>query len=258
MKNIIIIVFSLFAIVSCKDEDDDNMQTQQKTGVLNIEFNNTINDTPIVLSTETSYTNKSNETYTISELKYIISNIVLIKSNGEEIKYPVAKSYFLVNEDVKNSKKIVLDSINVNEYTKIRFGIGVDQSKYPLNGVNNFIPTAQENEMLWSWSAGYIFLKFEGSYIVNGGSNTDFKIHIGSHGTTLDNYKEITLDLPTGLKITKDTTSGITVNADISKIFDSTNTHSLAIKNSVQVDPENAPKIAENSATMFTVVSVNN
>ncbi len=251
MKNIIIILFTLLVITSCKDDDD------VKVGSVNLSFNNNIENTSIVMNTA-SYTNKSNEIYTISELKYIISNIVLIKANGEEFKYPTEKSYFLINEEVAESKTIELSTISEGEYTKIRFGIGVDQSKYPLNDVNNFIPTAQENEMLWSWSAGYIFLKFEGSYSVEGQNSSDFKMHIGSHGTKLDNYKEVTLDLPTTLSIKENATSKVVINADIAKIFDSVNTHSLSIKSDIQVDPENAPKIAENSATMFSAASVNN
>lgn len=251
MKNIIIIVFTLLVITSCKDDDD------VKVGSVNLSFNNNIENTSIVMN-NTSYTNKSNEIYTISELKYIISNIVLIKANGEEFKYPTEKSYFLINEVAAESKTIELNTISEGEYTKVRFGIGVDQSKYPLNDVNNFIPTAQENEMLWSWSAGYIFLKFEGSYSVEGQNSSDFKMHIGSHGTKLDNYKEVTLDLPNTLNIKENTTSKVVINTDIAKIFDSVNTHSLSIKSDIQVDPENAPKIAENSATMFSAASVNN
>ena len=251
MKNIIIILFTLLIVTSCKDDDD------VKVGSVNLSFNNKIENTSIVMNTA-SYTNKSNEIYTISELKYIISNIVLIKANGEEFKYPTEKSYFLINEKVAESKTIELSAISEGEYTKVRFGIGVDQSKYPLDGINNFIPTAQENEMLWSWSAGYIFLKFEGSYSVGRQNNSDFKMHIGSHGTKLDNYKEVTLDLPNTLTIKENATSKVVINADVAKIFDSVNTHSLSIKSDIQVDPENAPKIAENSATMFSVASVNN
>ncbi|GGX19971.1 MbnP family protein [Aquimarina muelleri] len=250
MKNIIIIVFTILAITSCKDDDD------VKVGSVNLNFNNSIENTSIIMN-NTSYTNKSGETYTISQLKYIISNIVFIKANGEEFKYPTEKSYFLINEEVAESKTIELNTISEGEYTKIRFGIGVDQSKYPLHRTNNFIPTAQENEMLWSWSAGYIFLKFEGGYSVGGQENTDFKIHIGSHGTTLDNYKEVILDLPNTLNIKENATSRVVINADIAKIFDSVNTHSLSIKSDIQVDPENAPKIAENSATMFSAASIN-
>ena len=254
MKKLNILVLVFLAIISCK-EDDTN--TDPQFGTLDLQFVNTINSNPIVLNTE-SYTNLNNETYSISELKYIISNIVLIKENGEEFAYPIENSYFLINEEITSSKNISLNNININEYAKIRFGFGIDQSNYPLNGMANFIPTAEESGMLWSWSAGYKFLKFEGSFASQEGTTSDFILHIGSHGTTLDNYKEITLDISNPLIVEGETTSNLSIEADVAKIFDSANSYSLEQKSDVQVDPINAPILAENVETMFTATNSTN
>ncbi len=251
MKRSLILALLLLAITSCIYDDSISITD------LNLEIANVINKTSIELK-DGSYSNKSNEVYSVSNLKYIISNIVLIKANGEEYRYPIEKSYFLINEADKNSKKITLTDIEASEYTKIRFGLGVDQSNYPLNGVNNFIPTAKENEMIWSWSAGYIFLKFEGKYNSVDGVDKDFKLHIGSHGTTQDNYKEVTISLSKAVTLSEEKTATLTILADISKIFDSINTYSLTIKDEIQIDPINAPKIVENASTMFSVGNISN
>ncbi|MBW1297996.1 MbnP family protein [Aquimarina litoralis] len=248
MKKIVFAILALTIVFACKD---DNENDTVEAGTINLEFTNSIDNTPITLNS-TSYTNASNESYTIAELKYIISNIVFIKENGDEFTYPVEDSYFLINEEISSSKQISLNDIEAGVYTKIRFGFGVDQSNYPLNGVANFIPTAEEQGMLWSWSAGYKFLKFEGSFTPQGGTAGDFILHIGSHGEALDNYKEITLDLTNTITINGNT-STISIDADIAKIFDSTNTHSLEDKSDIQVDPDNAPKIATNVQTMFEI-----
>lgn len=250
MKRIAFLLCITLAIVGCSDDDTE-------TGDVTLSFENIIAGNNIELN-NTSYTNESDETYTISELKYIVSNIVLIKDNGDQFTYPQADSYFLVNEKADASKTLALNGVNAGEYTKIKFGIGVDQSKYPLNEVNNFIPTAEENDMLWSWSAGYKFIKFEGSYTTPGNDPETFIIHVGSHGTNLDNYKEVTLDLPNPLMVTNESSSSIAISSDIAKIFDSTNTHSLKEKSDIQVDPVNAPIIAQNIATMFTPTAVEN
>ncbi len=246
MKKIASLLFLVITIIACKNDDSNEL------GNLNIDFKNTINTTPLVLNTET-YTNSSNEDYTVSELKYIISNISLIKANGEEFVYPVDQSYFVINEGVVTSKSINLTGINIGDYSKIRFGFGVDQSNYPLNGMTNFIPTAEENGMLWSWSAGYKFLKFEGTYTPQGGTQDDYILHVGSHGSTLDNYKVITLDLPSVITISEANAATISINANVAKIFDGTNTHSLATKSDIQVDPVYAPILAENVSTIFTI-----
>ena len=93
-----------------------------------------------------TYTNGSGETYEVSELNYIISNIVFIDAGGNEFVYPEADSYFVVNEADAASKNLLLTNVDGSSYTQVRFGIGVDQSNYPLNGVNNFIPRAEEVE----------------------------------------------------------------------------------------------------------------
>ncbi|WP_378180017.1 MbnP family protein [Aquimarina sp. SS2-1] len=246
MKKFTFIVFVLMAVISCKNDDAPTF------GTLEINFTNKVGTDLIGLNTA-SYTNQSNESYTITELKYIISNIVLIKENGEEFIYPVEDSYFLINEEIPSSKRITLNNIDTGVYNKIKFGFGVDQSNYPLNGVANFIPTAEENGMLWSWSAGYKFLKFEGSFTPQGGTSEDFLLHIGSHGTALDNYKEITLDLPNSLSFEDQASSDLSIDADIAKIFDSVSTYSLEQKSDVQVDPVNAPILAENVSAMFII-----
>lgn len=254
IKNLFVFITLISIFVSCDNDNDTETDiTEESTpGSLEIKFSNLVKDELLVLNTK-SYTNQSNESYTVKELKYIISNLVLFKENGDKFVYPVADSYFLINEENADSKKIMLSDIDGGDYSKISFGIGVDQSQYPLNGVANFIPTAEENGMLWSWSAGYKFIKFEGSFAPEGGENKDFLLHVGSHGEVLDNYKVVELDLSEKVSISEDAVASIAITADISKIFDSVNTHSLQVKSDVQVDPENAPKIAANVQTMFSI-----
>jgi len=249
MKKIIWVIAAMALVVSCKDDNE----VKNTEGSVFFKFTNKVGDADLSIDTD-SYTNLSDETYTVSELKYIISNIVLIDENDEEFVYPVENSYFLIDEAVTPSKLFNLVDIPLGEYTKVRFGFGVDQTNYPLNGVANFIPTAEESGMLWSWSAGYKFLKFEGSYAPQGGLEQNFILHIGSHGTTLDNYKEITLELPTPIEVvggSDDPT--IFITADIAKIFDGVNTHALSDKSDIQVDPVYAPILAENVQSMFSI-----
>ena len=83
-------------------------------------------------------------------------------------------------------------------------------------------------------------------------------MHVWCHDTAWDNYKEVTLDLSSNLTLSSDSElSKVEISADIAKIFDSTNTHSLVEKSDVQVDPV-SEFIAENISTMFTVTEVSN
>jgi len=238
-------------LTACNNNDDPGTIVQDP-GNLNLVFENTVNGTSLDMAPAT-YTNSSDETYTVNELKYIISNITLIKTDNTEYIYPVEDSYFLINED--GSKTANLSNIPADTYKGIKFGFGVDPTKYPIeSGTLNFIPLAEEAGMLWTWSAGYKFLKFEGAYAnaADPTNETPFLYHVGSHGANLDNYKEITLTL-NEFGINSENTASKTIQFDIAKIFDSVHTLSLEEKNEIMVDPVNAPKIAENTSTAFSI-----
>ncbi|PZD78447.1 MbnP family protein [Mesonia sp. K7] len=245
-------------LMSCFEDNDDltiNTPTQGETE-LQLQFHNQIGNQEVEIDDEPIYINEQEETYSINFLKYIISNIVLIDENGMEYAYPEAESYFLINQEEESSKNINLDGIPTKKYSAIRFGIGVDQSNYPLEGVDNFVPTAQENEMLWSWSAGYIFLKMEGFYNSTQANNEVYRYHIGSHGEALDNYREVTLAFAELLDLTHEDTTipmALSITSDISLIFDGENNMSLDAKSDIQMDPENAPKVIENFSKSFSV-----
>lgn len=239
---------SLILLSSCSG---DSSSSTPELGNLNLEFNNLLDGNDLTLDTRT-YTNDSDETYEVNELKYIISNIILTSATGESHTIPVENSYFVINEEGNTTAS--LTDIPTGNYTSISFGIGVDPTKYPIeSGTLNFIPTAEEAGMLWTWSAGYKFIKFEGAYTTatDGEEPNTFLYHVGSHGATLDNYKEVELSI--SKEIATNTTTSQIINFDVAKIFDSINTLSLENKDDIQVDPENAPKIAENVSTAFSV-----
>ena len=113
--------------------------------------------------------------------------------------------------------------------------------------------------MLWTWSAGYKFIKLEGDYIAEGGTDEEpFIIHVGSHGANLDNYREITVPLGddianTDFNIAEGLNASQTINFDVSRIFDGSNTIRIENKPDIQVDPVNAPLITTNISTAFFV-----
>jgi len=252
MKKISFLLILAIAIISCQD-DNGNEPIGATSGDVNFRFSNMVGTDVLTLNT-TSYTNGSAETYEVSELKYIISNIVFIDANGNEFVYPQANSYFVINEENASSKNITLTDVNGGDYTQVRFGFGVDQSNYPLNGINNFVPTAEELGMLWTWSAGYKFLKFEGTFDSATQTDEPFLLHIGSHGTTQDNYREITISLGNNpISVSESPTQSVNVAMDVAKIFDGTNTHSLEEKSEIQVDPVYAPILTGNMQSAFSL-----
>jgi len=250
MKKISTLIITLILLTSCGDDDLFNSDRKN----VNIRFTNRIASEEVNLNSAT-YQNFAEEDFSISELKYIISNIEFVKANGDTYSYPKNESFFLINQEDDGSKTITLKNIPIENFQTLRFGIGVDQSKYPLNGVLNFIPTAEENQMLWSWSAGYIFFKMEGNYTLEGGnSNESFLFHIGSHGTSLDNYKVVELSSEDAL-LNLYENNLIRIEADVLSVFNAAHEIRINDKPDIQIDPENAPKVAENVSQLFSLIS---
>lgn len=113
--------------------------------------------------------------------------------------------------------------------------------------------------MMWSWQAGYKFLNFEGTFTSPTVTEpTNFKIHMGSHGSSLDNYKEVTLNLGTEALVSDEMNPIIHMVADANAILDGANKISLSEQAVIMVSEEKSPKIAVNTAGMFTVDHVHN
>ena len=233
--------------LACNDDDT------AETGSVTLAFDNMVNGQDLVLNNEV-YTNASGEKYKVRELKYIVSNVVLTKEDGSTFAITGDDRYHLIDEEDQSSLEYTLSGIPVGAYTSLRIGFGVEQSQWPLEDKSSFIPKAEEADMIWNWTAGYKFLKFEGTFTAEGSdvSDEEFVFHIGSHGINLDNYKEIVLDI-SDITVATNEEIKLAVRMNVAKVFDGINTVSLAVKPDIQVDPDNAPLIAENITTAFSV-----
>ena len=259
MKFLKYTVTVLFAttIISCTSNNDDEILDGE--GTLEVKFDNSYKTSDLLLNT-TSYGAVETEKVTITALKYIVSNIRFEKSDGTIFEYPTERSFFIVDESNTDTQKFNLTNIPEGNYTKITFGIGVDQETYlkGAEGQGDLLDKAQEMGMMWSWQAGYKFFLFEGNYTSSTVEETAFAFHMGSHGSNLDNYKEVTLTLPNTVLVRAESKSSIHVVADVSKILDGETTFLLENDDQIHVDAVKSPQIAVNVNQMFTVHHVHN
>ena len=245
-------------LTSCSSDDDAN-QNLSGENKLTIEFDNSVNGDDLLLGA-TAYTNSNGEAITINRFNYIVSNFVLIDAAGNEFVYPKDNSYFVISEE-EDMTEIALENIPAGEYVAIRFGVGVDQEKYlqGAEGQGDFLQLAEETYMMWSWQAGYKFLNFEGTFTSPTVTTaTDFKIHMGSHGSSLDNYKELTVELPTKALVSSSLSPIVHFEVDANKILDGNTKILLSEKAVVMIDEVKSPQIAANATTMFRVDHVHN
>lgn len=252
---------SLF-LTSCNNDDAPANNTQD-TAAVSVEFAHKYGADALILGQE--YTTSLNEHVAVSSIKYILSNISLTKSDGTVYTYPKSQSYFIVNHSKRASLSLSLAGIPVGDYTKINFGIGVDQAQFNLGaaGQGDFLAAAQAEQMLWSWSAGYKFIAYEGTYTSE--TVTDalpFTIHTGQTATDY-NYGTVTLTLPQTLQVRKGQTPGVHLATDISKIIDGATKINLT-----QIDDQGTgatimggnmlPVVTHNMEGAFSVSEVHN
>jgi hypothetical protein len=253
LKNIIAIMAISLAFVSCSKDDE----AVSGVGKLTVEFDNVYKTANFAFST--NYTNSNNEVVSITQAKYIVSNIVLTKRDGTIFTLPKSESYFIVDEAIPASTSLSLPNIPAGDYKSIKFGIGVDQAQWELgaDGQGNFLTQAQTAGMMWNWTGGYKFVNFEGSFTSSSVTTaTNFQVHTGKTGTAY-NYTDVTLNFPDNALVRTTITPTVHLFADLSKIIDGTNVINLSEQAAIMGGTK-LTLVTENIGSMFSVNHVHN
>ena len=229
----------------------------QGNGKITLQFENYVGEEKLTLGADANaakaYTSNG-QTLKFSEVKYVITNIVLVKADGTKVAYhteDLDKGGFLINQEETASLSPILSEIPEGDYKGIEFGLGVKrelnnlslQDKFP-----NFYRLTgsfkQAQIMHWEWANGYRFVKLEGWYSNATATNDTLSIHMGSafKGTKVvgedkkvkeikdeylnvdrDAFRFISLDFPKTLSVKKGATAKVTIKADLDKLVNGTN-----------------------------------
>ncbi len=256
LKNFVAVMAMAIAFTSCSSDDDTTITGE---GNLKLEFDNVYGSADFAIGT--NYTNSNGEVLNVSRIKYIISNVVLIKADGSTYTVPKNESYFIVDELTSSSTLINLANVPAADYKAIKFGIGVDKEQWELgaDGQGDFLAIAQNAQMMWSWSAGYKFLNFEGTFTsATVADATEYKVHTGQTGTDY-NYAEVTLNFEEGdvAQVRTTVTPQIHIMTDLQHITDGTNKINLSEQATVMGGSKLA-LVTNNITNMFEVHHVHN
>ena len=262
LKTVVAFIAMAVTFVSCSKNEDATEIIG--VGALKVEFENGFKNNSIILGAPTIATSQ-NEILSITELKYLVSNIVLTKTDGLVYTYPKNNSYFIVNELTPSSLILNLTNVPAGDYKTIKFGIGVDQDQYNLgaSGQGNFWTAAQAAGMTWSWAAGYKFLLFEGTFTSSTvPTATSFMVHTGKSGSNY-NYTDVTLQLTNNALVRTNITPTIHLKTDVSQVIDGSNKISLSANNAMGMGAmimggTNLTLITANLPAMFSVDHVHN
>jgi len=242
-----LIIPVLFAMFSSFQQN--KFVEQNKDASVKIIFTNTINGNKIVLN-DSTYTNPFGEKYTISKLRYYITNVELHANNIFKEK----NSYHLIDQ-AKQESNIVTFSIPAGNYNQINFLLGVDSLHNVSGAQTGELDPA--NDMFWTWNNGYVMAKMEGNSAASKLVNNKFEYHIGGFSGPYNVLKEIHLNFPEkSFHFEEGKHYTIIIDADINTWWQSVHTIKIAEHAAITSPGENAKNMSDNYANMFHVEKI--
>ncbi len=256
MKHVYILYLSLWiGFVACKKDKTPAYNSTAKSS-LSVEFDNIAGSSDLQLNTG-HYSNAAGEDFTVTKLRYYVSNFKLTSADGTVYTVPQDSCYFLIDESETSNHQPVFQ-VPEGEYKTISFVLGVDSLRNSMDiakrsGVLD--PTAAGGDMYWGWNSGYIFFKMEGESAA-AGMMGGYMYHIGGFGgmtsPTINNLKTISIDLTArGMpKVKAGLEPNIHLMVDILKMFNGGSNISIAAKPMVMFE-DYSTTIADNYTAMF-------
>jgi hypothetical protein len=248
MKKILsMVAIAALLFTSCK-KDENTVNSAEMAGKATISIDAVVGANDFALNTNFTANSK---TWNFTQLRYWVSNVILINAAGAE--YAVPNSFYLMEENTaaatnsnftypaNKRENIQLTDIPAGDYTRIKFMVGVPE-KYNNNLSLQAGELSQLNGMTnvsWMWATSYIFSSLKGT--VNDGTVTkSIVVETGLNS----NLKSVTLSLPQVLHISSARESAIFLSADVSRITDG-------------VDIIATPTVGGTQATLMTAVANN-
>ena len=200
MKPFFIPILSLVVLLTACKKDNTSQYNSSVTSGLSLEFDNVVGSSDLQLNTAT-YANAFGQTFTVTKLKYYVSNFKFTNVDGSVYTVPQSESYFLIDESLPASRTPVM-KLPEGEYKSVSFWVGVDSLRNTTDvaqrtGVLDV--SAAAADMYWSWNSGYIFFKMDGTSPAITTMGGVFQFHVGGFGgyssATPNNLRQITLDL---------------------------------------------------------------
>lgn len=246
-KNILIILILLNVLFSNVSLAQRNKASH--LGSIRLNFNHYVGDSLLKLDSNV-YVNNLNQDFSVSLLKYYVSNVSLININSEVIKLP--NTFFLISADDKSTSNIIINDIPYGVYKEISFILGVD-SLHNCNGIQSG-SLDPINGMFWEWNTGYIFLKLEGNSSHSKATANTLEYHIGGYMEPNNFIRNISLSVD-GLSVSDDAFGILDIKLDVLEILKNPISIDF-VKMPVVTDFKNASLIANNYTDIFSIIRV--
>lgn len=238
-------ILCMIALFSCQKEVHNDLSK----GKADIHFTNVVGTKPV--SFNTPYFTHKGEDFTVTKLKYYITNITLVDSAGQN--HLIPDSYFLVDQEIPASLTIPLQTDEAR-YKGIQFLIGVDSTRNVSGAQSGALDPALD--MFWTWNTGYIMAKMEGTSSRSTLPNNRLEYHIGGFQGSEKVLRTVYLPFGQNYSISSDHTLNINIRADILAWFDGAYDLPLSAYPTCTSPGLLASHYADNYANMFSITSL--
>ena len=162
-------VFLTFSFLGCGDDG-------QGFGTMILKLNTNVQGSPVEIETM-KYTAEVGHTYSVVNLKYYLSDILLYDTDGMSFAYNQVHLF-----DIHKAGTGIIEIPNVPDgaYHSISFVFGLDEDLNVDGGLEN---TVDNINMEWPipGDQGYHYMKFEGRYdSLNSGVIRSYNVHTGA------------------------------------------------------------------------------
>ncbi|MEO6833137.1 MAG: MbnP family protein [Chitinophagaceae bacterium] len=165
-----VLLFSL-GFTACRNNGGKSDSPYSK---VTLRFENSVGNFKIKFG-EMIYLNASGNTYSVTLLKYYVSNFRLVRGDDSVFSF---RKYLLVDAADSSSWSITLDSIPNGVFKSLNFDIGVDSAHNHTLAQGGVLDSSKG--MFLDEKSGYIFFKNEGNFKDAAGVSRPLNLQLGT------------------------------------------------------------------------------
>ncbi|MCP9752696.1 MbnP family protein [Ferruginibacter sp. HRS2-29] len=232
IKRILLQAFAIVAICALPGK------LTAQNGKLILKFVHLANEKKIIRN-DSVYSTPNGEPYTISKLRYYVSEI----GSGKP-----SRNIFLVDAFGPDSIEMKLPA---GHYQQLSFLLGVDSLLNCSGAQDGALDPLKD--MFWTWNSGYVMFKLEGKSDSSHADLNRIEQHIGGYKGENKTMRRITLNLPEKLVIDQKKTHTVVIEVDLDKYW---NKASISANPVIVIPGTLAKRAADNFPLMFRVKSI--
>ena len=243
------VLWVLFLAAFFSSFQQKRIGNRNSLSAIKLTFINNVNGSKISFN-DSTYTNSFGENYTITKLRYYVTNISL-QSGSQSVKEK--NSYHLIDES-KGESQVIKFLMPEGEYNAMQFLLGVDSLHNVSGAQTDALDPA--NDMFWTWNTGYVMAKMEGYSSSSKQANNKFEFHIGGFLGPFNVLQRVQLDFPGGHHFVAGKNYEITINADINNWWQQPHDIKISEHAIITSPGKFAKDISENYAKMFRIEKI--